>query len=290
VGGPAGPKRLPSRRRRTIGPAIVAIVALVVPAVVGAQAVPNRTTLYLYPSDVTDARALWVNPAGFARFQEASLHLGLSVGEPGAAGRLRQLTLGLSSRGLSFGYQRDVFDAGARGHTYRIGYAVGRAGLAAGVASALYRGDGASASGWDFGVLYDWRPALSLGGVIQNVGQPNVRGTTLPVTYVPSATLRLWGARAALSADGRFTSAGVLGYAFGLRATLGATRVPLGLLARLDTDRTLARAGLAFGVSLGSRDLAGLVATAPGDASGIDALDLYGVSTRQFTRSRSVRD
>jgi hypothetical protein len=139
-------------------------------------------------------------------------------------------------------------------------------------------------------VLYDWRPALSLGGVIQNVGEPNVRGAILPVTYVPSATLRLWGARAAVSADGRFTSAGVLGYAFGLRATLGSARAPLGVLARLDTDRTLARAALAFGVSLGSQDLAGLVATTPGNASGIDALDLYGVSTRQFTRSRSVRD
>jgi hypothetical protein len=262
-----------------------------VPVVVGGQVVPNRSTLYLYPSDVTDARAVWVNPAGSGRFEEASLHLDLTVGDPGAAGRLRQLTLGMSSRGLSFGYQRDLFDAGARGHTYRIGYAAGRAGLAAGVAAALYRGDGASSSGWDLGVLYDPMVSLSLGGVIQNVGRPSVRGTTLPVTFVPSATLRLWDARAALSADGRFTSGAVLGYSFGLRATLGAaTRLPVGVLARLDTDRTLARSGLSLGLSLGSQDLAGLVATAPGAADRIDALDLYGVSTRRFTRSRGVRD
>ena len=274
--------------RRTVG---LWLLSLALPAVAGAQVVPNRATLYLYPSDVTDARAVWVNPAGSGRFEEASLHLDLMVAEPGAAGRLRQLTLGLSSRGLSFGYQRDVFDAGARGHTYRIGYAAGRAGLAAGVAAALYRGGRASTSGWDLGVLYQWRPALSLGGVIANVGRPTVRGTTLPVTYVPSATLQLWDARAALSADGRFTSARVLGYAFGLRATLGAaTRVPVGVLARLDTDHTLARAGLTFGVSLGAQDVAGLVATAPGDAGRIDALDLYGVSTRRFARARRVRD
>jgi hypothetical protein len=248
--------------------------------------------LYLHPSDVSDARAVWVNPAGSARFDEASVHLDLTVGDPGTAGRLRQLTLGLSSRGLSFAYQRDVFDAGARGHTYRIGYAVGQGRLAAGAAGALYRGSGASSSGWDLGVLYDWKTSLAVGGVIENVGHPSVRGTTLPVTFVPSATLRLWDARAALSADGRFTSAGVLGYAFGLRAKLGgeATRVPLGVLARLDTDRSLARAGLAFGISLGAQDLAGLVATAPGDAGRIDALDLYGVSSRRFTRSRSFRD
>ena len=265
--------------------------ALLVPAVAGAQFVPNRTTLYLHPSDVTDARAVWVNPAGVAHFEEASVHLDLTVGDPGAAGRLRQLTFGLSSRGLSLAYQRDVFDAGRRGHTYRIGYAVGRRGLAAGATAALYRGEGVSASGWDLGVLYDWMTSLSVGGVIENVGRPSVGATTLPVTYVPSATLRMWDARAALSADGRFTSQGVLGYAFGLRATLrAATRVPLGVLARLDTDRTLARVGLEFGVSLGAQDLAGLVATAPGDAGRIDAVDLYGVSTRRFTRSRGFRD
>jgi len=286
VGGAADPTRLRRGRRRTAG---LSLLSLVLPAVAAAQVTPNRAALYLHPSDVTDVRAVWVNPAGPGRFEEASLNLDLTVGEPGAAGRLRQLTLGLSSRGLSFGYQRDVFAAGARGHTYRIGYAAGRAGLAAGFAAALYRG-GTSSRGWDLGILYDWRASLSLGGVIQNVGRPTVRGTMLPVTYVPSATLRLFAARAALSADGRFTSGGVLGYAFGLRASLGAaTHVPVGLLARLDTDRALARAGIAFGVSLGSQDLAGLVATAPGDA-GIDALDLYGVSTRRFSRSRVVRD
>jgi len=274
--------------RRTVG---LWLLSLALPAVAGAQAVPNRTTLYLYPSDVSDARAVWVNPAGAGRFEEASLHLDLTVAEPGAAGRLRQLTLGMSSRGLLFAYQRDVFDAGARGHTYRIGYAAGRAGLAAGVAAALYRGSGASTSGWDLGIAYEWRAALSLGGVIANIGRPSVRGATLPVTYVPSATLRLWDARAALSADGRFTSAGALGYAFGLRATLGAgTRVPVGVLVRLDTDRGLARAGLALGVSLGAQDVAGLLATAPGDARRIDGLDLYGVSTRRFAHSRGVRD
>src|SRR2546425_9566772 len=41
----------------------------------------------------------------------------VTVGDPGAAGRLRQLSLGFNSRGLSFGYQRDVFDGGLRGHT-----------------------------------------------------------------------------------------------------------------------------------------------------------------------------
>src|SRR3989449_11608462 len=84
-----------------------------------------------------------------------------------------------------------------------------------------------------------------------------------------------------LSALSRLTSDGVAGYAFGLRGVLRAgTSLPIGLLARLDTDRSLRRSGLAFGCSFGAEDMAGLVATTPGDVHGIDALSLYGVSTR----------
>src|SRR2546422_5744678 len=89
------------------------------------------------------------------------------------------------------------------------------------------------------------------------------------------------------SALSRLTSDVVEGYAFGLRGTLRAgSSLAIGLLARLDTDRSLRRSGLAFGFSLGGEDTAGLVATTPGDAHGIDALSLYGVSTRRFTSAR----
>jgi hypothetical protein len=251
-----------------------------------AQVAPNSAALYLHPTDVSDARALWVNPAGLGHCPEASVHLDLTVGDPGAKGQLRQLTLGLNSRGLSLGYQRDLFSAGRRGHTYRLGYAGGRAGLAAGFATVLYRG-GTSSTGWDMGILYDWTRALSVGGVIQNIGRPVVRDSTLRITYVPSATLQLAGRRVVLSALSRLTSDGVAGYGFGLRGTLRAgTSLPIGLLARLDTDRSLRRGGLAFGFSLGGEDAAGLVAMTPGDAHGIDALSLYGVSTRRFTSAR----
>ena len=251
-----------------------------------AQVAPNNATLYLHPTDVSDARALWVNPAGLGHFPEASVHLDLTVGDPGAKGQLRQLTLGLNSRGLSLGYQRDLFSSGRRGHTYKLGYAAGRGGLAAGFATALYRG-GTSGTGWDVGILYDWTPALSIGGVIQNIGQPVVRDSTLRLTYVPSATLQLAGRQVVLSALSRLTSDGVAGYGFGLRGTLRAgTSLPIGLLARLDTDRSLHRGGFAFGFSLGAADMAGLVATTPADVNGIDALSLYGVSTRRFTSAR----
>ena len=107
------------------------------------------------------------------------------------------------------------------------------------------------------------------------------------MTYVPGATLLLGHQRVGLSALSQLTSDGAEGYAFGARGTLGAGwKLPVGLLARLDTDGSLRRTGFVFGVSLGGEDAAGLVATTPGDVSSIDALSLYGVSTRRFARPR----
>ncbi len=261
-----------------------ACLLLCAAAAAPAQVVPNRTTAYLHPADVTDARALWVNPAGLGRVHEASLHLDVTVGDPGVAGRLRQLTLGLSSRGFMFGYQRDIFGGGGRGHTYRVGFAGGHRGLAAGAAITMYRGS-TKGSGWDLGVLYDLGQSLSVGGVLANIGQPVVRDSLQPFTTIPGATLRLFGSRAALSAHGRLTSDAVLGYAFGLRAGVReGSALAVRLLARLETDRSLRRTGLAFGLSVGGGDLLGIVATTPGDVGRIDALSLYAVSTRRLGR------
>jgi len=272
------------------GQAVPAIALLLLPLVSGAaaQAVPNRTTLYLHPTDVTDARALWVNPAGLARMMEASVHLDLTVGDPGASGRLRQMTAGVSSRGFSFGYQRDLFDGGVRGHTYRLGFAAGKQRLAAGAATALYRGaPGSSGKGWDFGIVYDLAPTLTLGVVAANVGHPVVRDSVLRVVYTPGATLRLFDRRAVLSADSRVTTDGVAGYAFGVVGVWReGTRLPLRILVRLDTDRSLRRAGFAFGLSMGKQDLLGAAATTPGNLGRVDAVSLYGVSTRSLTRRR----
>jgi hypothetical protein len=250
-----------------------------------AQAIPNRATRYLFSTDVSDARALWVNPAGLGRLLEASVHLDLTVGDPGPAGRLRQLTAGFNSRGFSLGYQRDVLDGGARDHTYRLGFAGGHGNLAGGVAASLYRGAGAGGTGWDAGLEYDVAPQLTVGGVIENVRQPVVHDSALHVNYLPGATLRLLGPRLALSAQGRFSSDGAAGYAFGVRAGLReGSALPIRLLARVDTDGSLRRTALAFGLAVGGQDAVGVVATTPGDAGRLDALSLYGLSTRRVTR------
>src|SRR5437867_3929369 len=118
------------------------------------QVAPNRANSYLFPTDVHDARAVWVNPAGLGVSREASVYAEISVSDPGARGRLRQINAGFNSRGLSLGYQRDILDNGARGTTLRLGLAGGAQGLAAGFDIARYSGNGVNATGWDIGVSY----------------------------------------------------------------------------------------------------------------------------------------
>lgn len=252
------------------------------------QVAPNRATTYLFPTDVRDARAIWVNPAGLGVQREASIYAELAVSDPGAKGRLRQINAGFNARGLSLGYQRDMLDNGLRGHTYRLGLAGGAGRLAAGFAVAHYRGDGAKTTGWDLGASYAAAPALTLGVVAANLGQPVVRGLQQRLTFVPGATWHPAPIRAfGFSTHARITPDSVAAYAFGLSwRTPGTGRWPLEIIARLDTDGGLRRGAFALGLSIGGQDRFGAVASTPGDFSRIEGVSLYGLSTREPARRR----
>jgi hypothetical protein len=277
---------------------LVCIVALAVrpsgrPAV-AQQVAPNRATAYLHPTDVRDARAVWVNPAGLGVLPQASVYAEFAVSDPGSRGRLRQVNAGFNSRGLSFGYQRDILDNGARGHTYRLGVAGSAGGLAAGFATAYYRGDGAKATGWDLGVLYAAFPNLSIGMVATNVGQPVVRSLRQRLTYVPGLT---WNPNPiptlGLAVHARITPDSVAAYAVGLiwrtasvRANGLPRRWPIEIIARLDTDGDLRRGAFVLGFSLGAQDRLGAVVSTPGDVSRVEGASVYGLSTRDATARR----
>lgn len=243
-----------------------------------AQVAPNRATAYLVATDVGDVRALWVNPAGLAARPVAAVLLDLSVQRPGASGRLAQVTAGFNARGLAFGYQRDNFTNGIHGHTYRFGLGGGYQKLAAGVALALYRG-ATGGTGWDFGVRYDWRPQLTVGGAVRDVGKPTVRGVPLETTFVPAITARPLGDWLALSAQAEATSSVIRGYAIEGRVAFPASR-RIAMLARLDTDRDLHRQVLVFGLTLGASNTVGLVGSFTGGDSQQNVLSSFGVATR----------
>jgi len=250
---------------------------------------PNLATGYLFPTDVRDARAIWVNPAGLGLSREASVYAELGVGEPGARGRLRQINAGFNSRGLSLGYQKDFLDNGVRGTTLRLGLAGGAQGLAAGFAVARYGGSGANGTGWDLGVSYAALAQLRVGLVAANLGQPIVRGQRQRFTFIPGLTWHPGPVPAiAFSTSAHLATDSVLSYAFGLswRTTSTSSRWPIEILARMDTDRGFRRGAFALGVSIGGENRFGAVITSPGDVSHIDGASVYGLVTRQPTGRR----
>ena len=253
------------------------------------QVAPNRANSYLLPTDVHDARAVWVNPAGLGVSREASVFAEINVGDPGARGRLRQINAGFNSRGLSLGYQRDILDNGARGTTLRLGLAGGSQGLAVGFDIARYSGSGVNATGWDLGALYAALPQLTVGMVAANIGQPIVRGLRQRFTFIPGLTWHPGPVPAiAVSTDARITRGSVESYAFGLawRTTSTSSRWPIEIIARMDTDDRLRRGAFALGFSIGGQNRFGAVASAPGDVSRIDGLSVYGLVTREATTRR----
>ena len=250
------------------------------------QVAPNRATAYLFPTNVQDVRALWVNPAGLGVQREASIYAELLVTDPGALGQLGQINAGFNARGLSVGYQRDNLDDGVRGHTYRLGLAGGSGGLAVGGALALYRGTDAKSTGWDVGITYTVHRSLNAALVLANIGQPVVRGLQQRMTYMPGLT---WTpvAGLGLSTDTRITPDSIASFAFGLSWRTGtAGKWPIEVITRLDTDGDLRRGAFVFGVSLGGQDRFGAIGTTPGDVSHVDGVSLYGLAARESTARR----
>ncbi|HUC40057.1 MAG TPA: hypothetical protein VMR92_04425 [Gemmatimonadales bacterium] len=265
---------------------LLCTVALSVTALSAQSVAPNRATAYLFPTDVSDARAIWVNPAGLGVTRDASIYAEVGVGEPGASGRLRQINAGFNSRGLSLGYQRDFLDDGVKGTTLRLGLGGGAGGLAVGFDIARYSGSGANATGWDIGATYVALPKFNVGLVTTNIGQPVVRGLKQRITYIPGLT---WHpGPLALSTDARITPDSVESYAFGIawRTNSASSRWPIEVIARMDTDNGLRRGAFAFGFSIGGENRLGAVASAPGDASQIDYSSIYGLMTRTPTTGR----
>ena len=237
----------------------------------------NRSDVYLFPSEAQDARAVWVTPAGLAVRQEASVYFDVTVANPGSLGQLRQVNAGFNARGLAFAYQRDQFSGGTSGGTYKLAFATGEGPLAVGLGTTWYRG-GTKGTGFDLGGTYRASSALALAGVIANIGQPNVRGLVQRIRYTASANLQVvpgFGLGALTSAN----TSGFQGFAADLRAAFD-PGVPLGFVARLDTDQKLHRTQVVLGISIGSLNQIGLVATAPGNVSSINDVTLFGVATR----------
>lgn len=245
-------------------------------------AVPNRATSLTFASDLSDARAVWVNPAALGLPLFASVAADVTIRTPFDDGaRASQWSAAASSRGLGFAYQHDVLQpAGAR-DTYRIAYGRAARTTALGVAATFYRGNG-SGTGWEVGFLQVLSPALRFAADLSNIGRPTVGGAPLPL---------------ALSADATWVAGGLLSLSGGIAATedrfeewaLGATlrmggRLPITLLARVDVPQNAGNARLNFGLGFGALDFVQVGATVPRSFERVDHLSVSGASTRLVGR------
>lgn len=162
---------------------VAAAMSLMLDVVV-AQSFAPRSADYLFAATANDARAIWVNPAGLAVVPEASIFAELVLQRSlNQDIRLSQLSFGFNSQGLSFGYNRERLVIDSSNHTYRLALARALRLWTLGVAVSHFRSD-INDTGFDIGVRYRLLPSLQLGAVLRNIGQPQVRNDTLPITGV----------------------------------------------------------------------------------------------------------
>jgi len=268
----------------------VAVAVGVVPA--SGQAVRSRSADYLFAASVSDARALWVNPAGLGLIPSASVMAeGVMAFPRDSSARLAQWTLAMNTRGLSAGYQRDRFGEDPNTGTLRFGLALPfkRGGI--GASFSFYSGsavDSASHRGLDLGARYRPLDFLDLGLVVRNIGRPTPRLDKQPVTGVLGANLTLIPQHAAvqletLAAERLAASGWDMGYRGGLFLSTGGT-LPFALVTALDLDRDFKVASWAVGIVIGGRDSGTALASGPAGSgeTRLDRFSLTGVATRAF--------
>lgn len=265
--------------RRVLG--IIVFVTAPWVSLAGQGAVPNRSQDIFFGPDVLDARALWVNPAALGIVPSASVMAELTLLRPFAdESRVGQWTLGLSSRGFSFGYQHDELGNDQSRDTYRFGFGGGLPPLSVGASVAMHRGVGKGLS-WDIGAVYQASRYLSLSGVLANIGQPDLGPTKedeLPFTIRPAATLTVGSGIVVLSGGASITSDSLTSVGAGvqLRPLPG---VPFTALARIDAIGKSLNAGrITFAVSWGVRGIIQGALSAPEDLGRTDVASLTGVA------------
>lgn len=271
-----------------------------VPVTAAAQYVrPPRSQDYLFTASATDARSLWVNPAGLGIVTEASI-----VGEvtldrlkssSGSIG-LGQYTLGFDSHGIAFGFRHDFYADTSGVNVFRIGAgrAVGR--LALGASFTLYR-EGRTQREGAVGARVLLAPRLEMAATIEHIGRPLIRNAyynpagILGMAWTVPVAGRVTLAGEARAEDRPTTSGYDVSYRGGLTyQTPG--RMPLGLLVSADLDNTLHVRRVVFGLSIGGVSRGVAVGSAMKDATGMTQLttmSLTGVATAVRPSGRGIQ-
>jgi hypothetical protein len=240
------------------------------------QVIPAQPARYLLTTEASDARALWVNPAGLARLLEASIGADLTGDRffPGGS-QLSQYGLTLAGRGVAASWVHERFPPRQALNVYAIGVGLGDEEFSAGTTRRWYSG-AARGSTWDAATRVSSADGTQLSLVVRNIGSPRLLDSTYWATLVPGALVSLF--TGALQVGGEWAVAPhawrSIAYRAGGTVALGRG---LALLVRADLTPGFKRRGLVVALSFdasGSR--AGAFTLLSGGANEVDALGLSG--------------
>jgi hypothetical protein len=209
---------------------------------------PAQPVRYLIGAQVTDARALWVNPAGLARRTEASLGVDISVDRVPGGTHVSQYGATLASRGIALGWTHAREPGGPSANGYAVGLGLGDAAFSAGVTRRWVRGP-ARASFWDFAgssAVSDW---LHLSLVARNLDSPLPGDSAWAPSLVPGLDAGLLGHRVDAGLEWEVATRGWRSRTWRIGGTV-ALWSGVALAVRADLARDLRVAGLVVAVHL----------------------------------------
>jgi hypothetical protein len=262
---------------------VATVLAFFVAPAIQAQTT-SRSASYLFSSNVEDARALWINPAGLGVLPLATLFAEVAADQGAGTTSdwsLRQYSFGLHSRYLAVSYQHDRLPSGGRG-AWRVGAAfpMGRR-AALGSAVTFTSPERQLVVGMRFAPFR----MVDVGAVVENIGRPTIQGVQQPVTAVGGLTLRVIGGRLGLHGDGYVSERlGLSGYDRRYRAGADLIlpgRQSLSFLTAFDMANNFHVTQWSFGLSIGFQTQLLAVGTALPDQSTsarLQAFSLTGIA------------
>lgn len=220
----------------------------------------------MFVTNVADARALWLNPAGLGALPEASLFGEFVIDRADGNTQLGQWNISFNSRGFSAGWEKNMFESDSSYSVLRLGTGIPFPGGAFGLNLASYFQPGPNSRSVGFGIMWSPAAAFTLGGTFQNIGRPLINGTKVPLAARGGAQfstlagmLNLMGEAIAVEALGTsgFDFSGRGGLSFQLR-----TKVPVSFLGVAEFGSTLRVDKWQMGLSIGARNHVTLIGTA----------------------------
>lgn len=232
----------------------------------GDAQVAARASDYLFITNATDARALWVNPAGLGVLPEASLMAEMTLERMGSQFRVEQYVVGFNTRGISVGYHRTRFpnDEPSVGQL-RVGAALPIRRGAIGITVSRYQQDTTSSRAFGAGLLFMPNATFQFGLTTRNIGRPLVRGVNMPINILGGAQFTSGSVQVAAEAHAAERPGAESGFDFTYRAGAQAylpVAFPIVLVGALNFGTNFRVDQLHLGVSIGGTRQATLMTSA----------------------------